>query len=100
MSNHELTLELDGTRTVSEANLADMQTALESLTQSHRSDDAITVRSGSLRWRGDGIWMRVTMTMDTTTTTLDADEDTLAGLAVSAGLKDDLASATDAINVS
>jgi len=95
----DLTLSIDGSRTVDATNLTDLNSALEALTQAHESGDSVAVRSGSLRWRDGGVWIQVSLTMPTTASEVDADTQTLAQVAVDTGLVDDLETATEAINV-
>jgi len=96
----DLTLSIDGSRTVDAINLTDLNSALEALTQAHESDDPVAVRSGSLRWRDGGVWIRVSLTLPTTPSSIDTDKQTLAQVAVNTGLVDDVDTATEAIDVS
>ena len=95
----DLTLSIDGSRTVDATNLTDLNSALEALTQEHESGDRVAVRSGSLRWRDGGVWIRVSLTMPTTASEIDTDTQTLAQVAVDTGLVSDTETATEAINV-
>jgi hypothetical protein len=95
----DLTLSIDGSRTVDATDLTDLNGALEALTQAHESGDSVAVRSGSLRWRDGGVWIQVSLTMPTTASEVDTDTQTLAQVAVDTGLVDDLETATEAINV-
>jgi hypothetical protein len=95
----DLTLSISGSRTVDATDLTDLNSALEALTQAHESGDTVAVRSGSLRWRDGGVWIRVSLTMPTTASEVDTDTETLAQVAVDTGLVDDLETATEAINV-
>jgi len=97
--SHDLKLSIDGSRTVDATNLTDLNTSLEALTQAHESGDPVAVRSGSLRWRGGGVWISVSLTTPTTPSSIDSDTDTLAQIAVDTGLVADLATAREAINV-
>jgi hypothetical protein len=96
----DLTLSLDGSRTVDADNLTDLNSALEALTRAHESGDPVAVRSGSLRWRDGGVWIQVRLALPTTASETDADKQTLAQVAVDTGLVDDVETATEAINVS
>lgn len=95
----DLTLSIDGSRTVDATNLTDLNSALEALTQAHESGDPVAVRSGSLRWRDGGMWIQVSLTMPTTPSSIDSDTDTLAQIAVDTELVADLATAREEINV-
>jgi hypothetical protein len=95
----DLTLSINGSRTVDATNLADLNTALEALTQAHESDDPVAVQSGSLRWRDGGVWISVSLTLATTPDEIDEDTQTLARVAVDTGLVDDVKTATEAIDV-
>jgi len=95
----DLTLSIDGSRTVDATDLTDLNTALEALTEAHESDDPVAVRSGSLRWRDGGVWISVSLTMPTTPGEIDADTETLAQVAVDTGLVNDFETATEEINV-
>ena len=95
----DLTLSIDGSRTVDATNLTDLNSALEALTQAHKADDPVTVRSGSLRWRDGGVWIQVSLRLPTTPSKIDADAQTLAQVAVDTGLVDDVETATEAIDV-
>jgi len=95
----DLTLSIDGSRTVDATDLTDLNSALEALTEAHESGDLVAVRSGSLRWRDGGVWISVSLTMSTTPSEIDADTATLAQVAVDTGLVDDVETATEAINV-
>jgi hypothetical protein len=95
----DLTLSIDGNRTVDATDLTDLNAALEALTQAHESDDPVAVRSGSLRWRDGGVWIQVSLTLPTTPSSLETDKDTLAQVAVGTGLVADVKTATEAINV-
>jgi hypothetical protein len=96
----ELTLSIDGSSTVAGDNLTVLNTALESLTQAHEAGNPVAVRSGSLRWRDGGVWVSVSLTMPTTPSEIDADKQTLAQVAVDAGMHDSVSEATEEINVS
>jgi len=95
----DLTLSIDGSRTVDATNLTDLNAALKALTQAHESGDSVAVRSGSLRWRDGGVWIQVSLTLPTTPSSIDSDTDTLAQIAVDTGLVADVATATEDINV-
>jgi len=95
----DLTLTLDGSRTVNATDLTDLTTALEALTQAHETDDPVAVRSGSLRWRDGGVWIHVSLTLPTTPATIGSDRDALAQVAVDTGLKSDVETAAEEINV-
>jgi hypothetical protein len=95
----DLTLSIDGSRTVDATNLTGLNSALEALTQAHESGDSVAVRSGSLRWRDGGVWIQVSLTMPTTASEIDTDTQTLAQVAVDTGLVSDIETATEAINV-
>lgn len=97
--SHELTLSIDGNRTVEATNLTDLTDALEALTAAHESGDAVRVRSGSLRWRDGGVWISASLTLPTTTTDVDTDSEALAQVAVETGIADDLDEAREAVNV-
>jgi hypothetical protein len=95
----DLTLTIDGSRTVDATDLTDLNSALEALTQAHESDDPVAVRSGSLRWRDGGVWIQVSLTLPTSPSSIKTDKQTLAQVAVDTGLADDLQAATEEINV-
>jgi hypothetical protein len=95
----DLTLSIDGSRTVDVTDLTDLNNALEALTQAHESNDPVAVRSGSLRWRDGGVWIQVSLTLPTTASNIDSDKDNLAQVAVDTGLVDDIKTATEEINV-
>jgi len=95
----DLTLSIDGSRTVDATNLTDLNSALEALTQAHESGDSVAVRSGSLRWRDGGVWIQVSLTLPTRSSSIETDKDKLAQVAVDTGLVDDVETATEAINV-
>jgi hypothetical protein len=95
----DLTLSIDGSRTVDASNLTDLNAALEALTQAHESGDPVAVRSGNLRWRDGGVWISVSLTMPTTASEVDTDTQTLAQAAADTGLVDDVETATEDINV-
>mgnify|MGYP000615537456 CR=1 FL=1 len=95
----DLTLSIDGSRTVDATDLTNLNAALEALTQAHESDDPVAVRSGSLRWRDGGVWISVSLTMPTTASEVDTDTQTLAQVAVDTGLVSDIETATEEINV-
>jgi hypothetical protein len=96
----DLTLSIDGSRTVDATNLTDLNAALEALTQAHESDDPVAIRSGSLRWRDGGVWVQVSLTLPTTPSSIETDKDTLAQVAVDTGLISDVDTAMEDINVS
>jgi hypothetical protein len=95
----DLTLSIDGSRTVDATDLTDLNSALEALTQAHESGDSVAVRSGSLRWRDGGVWIQVSLTLPTRSSSIETDKDKLAQVAVDTGLVDDVETATEAINV-
>jgi hypothetical protein len=95
----DLTLSIDGSRTVDATSLADLNTALEALTQAHEADTPVAVRSGSLRWRDGGVWITVTLTLPTTADSVDADRQMLAQVAADTGLTEDVETAMEAIEV-
>jgi len=95
----DLTLSIDGSRTVDVSNLTDLNSALQALTDAHESDDPVAVRSGSLRWRDGGVWIQVSLTLATTPSEIDSDTQTLAQVAVDTGLKSDIETATEDIDV-
>jgi len=95
----DLTLSIDGSRTVDATDLSDLNSAVEALTQAHESGDPVAVRSGSLRWRDGGVWISVSLTLPTTPSEIDVDAQTLAQVAVDTGLVDDVETATEEINV-
>jgi len=95
----ELTLSIDGSSTVPADNLTVLNGALESLTQAHEAGNPIAVRSGSLRWRGGGVWVSVSLTMPTTPSEIESDKQTLAQVAVDAGMCDSVSEAIEEINV-
>ena len=97
--SHDLTLSIDGSRTVDATDLTDLTSALEALTAAHESGDPVAVRSGSLRWRDGGVWISVSLTMPTTASDIDEDTQRLAQVAVDTGVVDDIETATEAINV-
>jgi len=96
----DLTLSIDGSRTVDATDLTDLNAALEALTQAHESDDPVAVRSGSLRWRDGGVWVQASLELPTTVAEMDANKDALAQVAVDAGMHDSVSEAKDAIQVS
>ncbi len=96
----ELTLSINGSSTVSADNLAVLNAALESLTQAHAAGNPIAVRSGSLRWRDGGVWVSVSLTLPTTPSEIEADKQTLAQVAVDAGMFEAVSEAVEEINVS
>jgi len=95
----DLTLSIDGSRTVDATDLTDLNTALEALTQAHEADDPVAVRSGSLRWRDGGVWIQVSLTLPTTPSSIETDKQTLAQVAVDTGLVNDAETAVEKINV-
>jgi len=95
----DLTLSIDGSRTVDTTDLADLNTALEALTQAHEADDPVAVRSGSLRWRDGGVWIQVTLTLATAVDSLETDKQTLAQVAADTGLTEDVETAMEAIGL-
>jgi len=95
----DLTLSINGSRTVDATDLADLNTALEALTQAHEADDPVAVRSGSLRWRDGGVWIQVSLTLPTKAETLESDKQTLAQVAADTGLTEDVETAMEAIEV-
>lgn len=95
----ELTLSIDGSRTVDATDLTNLNSALEALTQAHESGDNVAVRSGSLRWRDGGVWIQVSLTLPTTPSNIETDKDKLAQVAVDTGLVDDAETAMEAVNV-
>jgi hypothetical protein len=96
----DLTLSIDGSSTVPADNLRVLNGALESLTQAHKAGNPITVQSGSLRWRDGGVWVSVSLTMPTTPSKIGTNKQTLAQVAVDAGLYDSLDGAKEEIDVS
>jgi len=95
----DLTLSIDGSRTVDATDLTDLNTALEALTQAHEADDPVAVRSGSLRWRDGGVWIQVSLTLPTTPSSIETDKQTLAQVAVDTGLVNDAETAVEKIDV-
>jgi len=95
----DLTLSIDGSRTVAVSNLTDLNSALEALTQAHEAGDAVRVASGALRWRDGGVWIQANLTMPTKVSDVSADKDALAQVAVDTGLKSDLATAEEEMDV-
>jgi len=95
----ELTLSIDGSRTVDATDLTNLNSALEALTQAHESGDSVAVRSGSLRWRDGGVWIQVSLTLPTRPSSIETDKDKLAQVAVDTGLVDDVETAMEAVNV-
>jgi hypothetical protein len=95
----DLTLSIDGSRTVDATDLTDLNSALEALTQAHESGDSVAVRSGSLRWRDGGVWIQVSLTLPTTASNIETDKDKLAQVAVDTGLVSDIETAMEAVNV-
>ena len=96
----DLTLNIDGSSTVAPDNLTVLNGALEALTQAHEAGNPIAVRSGSLRWRDGGVWVSVSLTMPTTPSEIETDKQTLAQVAVDAGMHESVSEAVEAINVS
>jgi hypothetical protein len=96
----ELQLSIGGSSTVPPDSLTVLNGALESLTQAHEAGNPIAVRSGSLRWRDGGVWVSVSLTMPTTPSEIDTDKQTLAQVAVDAGMYETVSEAVDEINVS
>jgi hypothetical protein len=96
----ELQLSINGSSTVPADNLTVLNGALESLTQTHEAGNPIAVRSGSLRWRDNGVWVSVSLTMPTTPSEIDTDKQTLAQVAVDAGMYGSVSEAVEEINVS
>ncbi|PHQ47219.1 hypothetical protein DJ68_03050 [Halorubrum sp. C3] len=94
-----LTLSIDGSRTVDASNLTDLNSALEALTQAHEADSPVAVRSGSLRWRDGGVWIQVSLTLPTTPSNIESDKDTLAQVAADTGLVSDAQTAIEEIDV-
>lgn len=95
----DLTLSIDGTRTVDATNLTNLNSALEALTQAHEADNPVSVRSGSLRWRDGGVWIQVSLTLPTTPSNIETDKDTLAQVAADTGLVSDVQTAAEEIDV-
>lgn len=95
----DLTVSIGGSRTVAASNLTDLSSALEALTQAHEAGDAVRVESGALRWRDGGVWIQVNLAMSTTVSDVSEDKDALAQVAVDTGLKPDLATAEEEMDV-
>ncbi len=96
----DLQLSIDGSSTVSADNLTVLNGALEALTQAHEAGNPVAVQSGSLRWRDGGVWVSVSLTLPTTPTEIDTDKQTLAQVAVDAGMFETVSEAVAEINVS
>jgi len=94
---YEITLIYSGNETYQPAEFDKLKTALDALTQSHNSDSSIIVQSGSLRWRGGGLWVQISLKLESTTADIDADEQSLAESVVAAGFEPDVTSAKGAI---
>lgn len=95
----DLTLSIDGSSTIEANNLIVLNEALESLTDTHEAGNPIAVRSGSLRWRDNAVWVSVSLTMPTTPADIEQDKETLAQVAVDAGMHDSTTDAKEEINV-
>jgi len=95
----ELTLSITDSQTVDANNLTDLNSALQAFTDAHESGDPVTVQSGSLRWRDDGVWVQATLALPTTPRDVDTDKQALAQLAVDTGLVADTETALEAVNV-
>lgn len=95
---YEITLEYSGNETYQPTEFDQLKTALDGLTQSHNDDTTpITVPAGALRWRDGGLWVQVSLEVESTAADVDADEQTLAEAVVGAGLEADVTSAKENI---
>jgi len=94
---YEITLEYNGNQTYQPSEFDQLKTALDGLTQSHNSDSPITVPAGALRWRNGGLWVQVSLEIESTAADVDVDEQSLAEEVVGAGFEADVASAKENI---
>jgi hypothetical protein len=95
----DLTLSIQGSRTVDATNLTGLDSALKALTQAHESENPVAIRSGSLRWRDGGVWIQVSLTLPTTPSEIETNKQTLAQVAVDTGLVSDIETAMEAVDV-
>jgi hypothetical protein len=95
----ELTLSIDGSRTVDASNQRGVNRAMQALTNAHEANDKVAVRSASLRWRDGDLWIQVSLSLPTTPSNIGTDQGTLARAAANTGVVDDVAAATEAISV-
>lgn len=95
----DLTLSIQGSRTVDATNLTALDSALKELTQAHESENPVAIRSGSLRWRDGGVWIQVSLTLPTTPNEIETNKQTLAQVAVDTGLVSDIETAMEAVDV-
>ena len=95
-----LTLTYSGESTYSTDEFDILQDALAGLTESHNDESRpITVPSGALRWRDGGLWVSITLSVETEPANLDTNRTTLAEQIVAVGFEETLADAEDAIEV-
>jgi hypothetical protein len=96
----ELTLSIDGERTIAQDNLDVISVALDTLMATHRDESSpIQFSAGYLRVREDGLLVGVNLSLETDMAELDANQQHLAEVAVGVGLADDVAEATEQIDV-
>jgi hypothetical protein len=98
----DLTLLVEGTRTVNSEDLKDLSDALEKLTQTHESESPIKIQSGSIRWRDGEVWVRVTIETEANLQNIVSERDKLAQFAVETELQNSVQDAIEEtrINVS
>jgi hypothetical protein len=95
---YDITLQYSGETTYQPSELDQLKQVLEEVTQSHNSDTAITVPSGALRWRDGGLWVQLSLEVESTTANVDADEQMLAETVVETGFEADVESAKEAVS--
>jgi len=91
MSRLQYTAEL----TVATTDIQPIQQALSALSVAH-DESGVRVEAGTFRWRADGLWVQVTLALDTTTPA--TGRDALAQTAVDTGLATDMQTARGEIH--
>jgi hypothetical protein len=96
----QLTLSIDGERTISQDNLDVISAALDSLMGTHRDESSpIQFNAGHLRVREGGLLVGVNLSLETEVADLDANKQHLAETAVSVGLAEDVAAGKEQIQI-
>jgi len=87
----EFTIQISGSRTVGVTNLADLSTALQTLTDANEGDSTVKVASGALRWRDGGVWVQASLETPTAAGAIEVKRTELAQLAYDVGVVDSVA---------
>jgi hypothetical protein len=96
----ELTLSIDGERTIAQDNLEVIPAALDTLMATHKDGSSpIQFSAGHFRVREGGLLVGVNLSLETDMGELEANQQHLAEVAESVGLAEDVADAQEQINV-